>query len=654
MSDLRRTVSIFHTLLCIVAVPLFCSSGMLEPRCHAAEAEPADKIILSDAIHKKCLTVLRKAFHSDEFWPSMHAAEALSLTGHGNEVRLFLEPKLKTETDDQHRCGLAREMVRAGDRARASIMLNILEGDDPHGHVHAAESLYKVNEIGNGKAMRAAMAQQENFTQALMAAAALGRWGNPEAFALLRKHLSNEDESIARISAWVLARIGDSSDIPALQKNLERVQEPLSKLYFVNALATLGDEKGQAALVKNLQSEDPAVRTYSAVFAGEARILCVKDRLIELLDDDNVDVRVRSAQTLLVLSQKQSLDSQEAIVRDVYPATAKNPRYSEGSVIGLRNGDLLYATTEFIGSGSDHAKARIIARTSNDGGRSWSEPHVMQKNIGSNNVMSVTLRFLGEKLDESTPLALFYLVKNDLDDLKTYLKISTDQGQTFGKPILVTSGEGYHVMNNDRITRLSSGRLLAPVAWTADVRKVNHFISFCFFSDDNGLSWNKAKGSVDYSKRGAMEPEVIELNDSRVLMIVRTQSGHIASSYSKDAGETWSQPTSWGVRAPEAPATLRRIPSTGDLLLIWNDTYSQGKGHGGRRTPLTAAISSDDGKTWQLKKQIETDPNHAYAYTSLMFHQGRAILSYYVQKENGQISSRFRSLPISWFYKPAK
>jgi sialidase-1 len=149
-----------------------------------------------------------------------------------------------------------------------------------------------------------------------------------------------------------------------------------------------------------------------------------------------------------------------------------------------------------------------------------------------------------------------------------------------------------------------------------------------------------------------MEPEVIELNDGRVLMIIRTQLGHIAASYSDDGGNTWGKPESWGVRSPESPATVRRIPVTGDLLLVWNDTYDAATGHGGKRTPLTAAVSSDDGKTWSRVKQIETDKYHTYAYTSLIFDKERALLSYYVADEKtGRISSRFRSIPIKSFYK---
>lgn len=148
-----------------------------------------------------------------------------------------------------------------------------------------------------------------------------------------------------------------------------------------------------------------------------------------------------------------------------------------------------------------------------------------------------------------------------------------------------------------------------------------------------------------------MEPEVLELTGGKLLMHIRTQLGHIAVSESPDGGETWNEARSWDVRGPESPATLRRIPSTGDLLLIWNDTFTPGVGHGGKRTPLTAAVSTDEGKTWKHKRNLETDGEQTYAYTSVLFHEGRALLSYYVRDEkSGRISSRFRSLPIGWFY----
>jgi sialidase-1 len=204
-------------------------------------------------------------------------------------VTKLLTPKLGTVKDGQKRCGISRELVRAGDPGKAKVMLDLLAGEDDYAHVHAAESLYKVNEIGDGVAMKAAMKRGENPKLTLMAAAAIAR-------------KTGDAEEIARIAAWVLSRIGDKSDIPALRKRLDIV-DPMPHAYIVHALAMLGDEEGLAGLAKNLTSDDPAIRTYAATFAGEARAFGTKDRLIEMLDDENIDARARAAQSLIVLSQ---------------------------------------------------------------------------------------------------------------------------------------------------------------------------------------------------------------------------------------------------------------------------------------------------------------------------------------------------------------
>ena len=618
----------------------------------SGQAAGAGQLALSAEVRARCLKVLREGMRVDEFWPSMHATEGLTLGGYGDETRAFLEPKLATETDARHRCGLARELVRAGDRSKVSLMLGLLAKKDDYAHIHAAESLYKVGGIGDGRLLRQALAKEGKPILQLMAAAALGRAGSPAAIAFIRGKLPDEDPKVSRIAAWVLARIGDKSDIPQLRKNVQRAKDPLTRCYNEHALAMVGDPEGRKALIRDFGSDNVEIRTYAATFAGEARMAEVADALVKMLGDKEIDPRVRAAQSLLVLARPAPPDRLEDISRDVYPATAANPRLSEGAVIELGDGTLLYATTEFIGGAADAATAHIVARASRDGGRTWGPKRELQKNVGRRNVMSVTVCRL-TAAGHDAPIGMFYLVKNSLADLKVYLRVSTDQAKTFGEPILVTDEPGYHVMNNDRVTLLSTGRLLVPVATSPDARKVNHFVSSCWLSDDGGKTWRHGKGTVDAPRRGAMEPDVLELRDGRLLMTVRTQLGVIYASYSADGGDTWSKPAPLSVKAPEAPTTLRRIPATGDLLLVWNHTYVAGAGHGGKRTPLTAAISADEGRTWTHIRNLESRNDQSYAYTSLAFVQHRAVLSYYVG-QGGRISSRFRSLPVSWFYHAAK
>jgi hypothetical protein len=373
--------------------------------------------------------------------------------------------------------------------------------------------------------------------------------------------------------------------------------------------------------------------------------------------DRGADAEMRTALVNVLRTPRSQVLSRAAsgssgsVSHNAFTASADHPRYSEGSILPLSNGSLLFANTEFDESTSDFAPARIVARRSSDDGNTWSEPEILQDNVGRLNVMSATLRRF--RTQQGSAIGLFYLVKDNRDDLKVYLRTSADDGRNFGERRLITDAPGYHVMNNDRVTELADGRLLCPVAWTRDVKNDDHFVSFCYWSDDEGKTWSTGTSRVDLLKRGAMEPEVLELSDGRVLMIVRTQLGEIYASFSNDRGESWRPAKPWGIRSPESPATLRRIPATGDLLLVWNPVYDAGASHGGKRTPLVAAVSTNEGQSWCAPRPLEDRKDQEYAYTSVGFFERRVLLSYYVaENSTGRISTRFRSLSLNWFYEP--
>jgi sialidase-1 len=606
---------------------------------------------LEPLVHSRCLDILREGLQSREFWHAMHAAEGLTAAGQGAELRPILTEKLATETDDQRRCGLARELVRSGNRRYADVLFEILSANDPHGHVHAAESLFKVRELGDGAALRRAFAAGESPGLTVMAGAALARGGNPLALITLRELLQYDDQLTAKLAAWALARVGDRSDIPALRERMALATEPADRSFYEYSLAIHGDPDGRAALIRNLSEGEDGVRTMAAEFASEVPNAAeLVPALVAMLNDKWPDARIRAAHALMAIANPRPIDHGEDITSLPFEATPEFPRHTEGSLIDLDDGSLLCAMTSFSANTSDFAKAQIVGRTSTDGGRTWGEPRVLQENTGGLNVMSVTLRRLKPPAEPGT-IAMFFLQKNAYDDLRLYVRFSSDEAQTFGDPVLVTPDPGYHVVNNDRVTQLATGRLVVPAASTADVEKENHFVCHCYVSDDGGQTWRGTPGRVDVAKRGAMEPEVIELNDGRLLMIIRTQLGQIATSVSEDAGETWSPPGKLDVVAPEAPATIRRIPATGDLLLIWNNVYEAGAGHGGARTPLNSAISTDEGQTWRNIKTLEPDLERTYSYTSVLFVRNRFLLTYWDNPRNADTySARFRSLPVSWLY----
>lgn len=251
--------------------------------------------------HTRCDGVLREGLHGTEFWPAMHAAEGLTIGGRGSEVVEFLKPKLASETDDQKRCGLARELVRAGDKSGISVLLRVLEDENDYGHTHAAESLFKVFEAGDQRALRRGLSQDHNLKFKMMCAGALYRAGDKSAIDPIRAILSHRNPRHAEVAAWLIGQIGDQSDIARLKAELPRQSDPLAKAYFEHALAMRGDPDGVSALRANLSSSDKIIRTYAANFAGDAGVTGAKARLIEILDDPWPDARIRAAQALLTL-----------------------------------------------------------------------------------------------------------------------------------------------------------------------------------------------------------------------------------------------------------------------------------------------------------------------------------------------------------------
>jgi sialidase-1 len=334
----------------------------------------------------------------------------------------------------------------------------------------------------------------------------------------------------------------------------------------------------------------------------------------------------------------------------VAPSTDSNKRNSEADMLVTKDGRVMLAWTEFYTSeGSDWGKARISAMYSKDGGKTWQDKFTLQENIGTMNVMEPDLLRL-----RSGKIAFAFCRKNSEADCRPMFRMSLDDGKTFTdpKPVQIDPYPSYTGTNNDRLVQLRSGRIVLPLWYTPDYRIDKHIRTRVYYSDDEGGTWKQSKTLVDIpdSAAGAQEPGVVELKDGRLLMWMRTDKKKIFRCYSTDRGETWSTPEPMALDSPRSPQSIKRLPGTGDLLLIWNNSPEQ-------RFPLTAAISRNDGETWEHIRNLDEDPAHTYAYTSIEFLKDRALFTYYagppagVRGESGRWSLKLKAVPLSWFYR---
>lgn len=340
----------------------------------------------------------------------------------------------------------------------------------------------------------------------------------------------------------------------------------------------------------------------------------------------------------------------------VIEPSEERPRNSEGDIVELSDGRLLLSYTRFKGGSSDFAAADIVARTSSDGGKTWSEDRMLVENEGDTNVMSVSLVPLA-----SGEILFFYLLKNNWGDLRQYVRRTSDDFETLSDPIRTTMNDGYNVVNNDRVVQLSTGRLIVPSALHPCPDKTQetwspYGITHICYSDDEGKTWKPDATDVSThppKTHVEQEPGIVELADGRLWMYIRTDAGVQYERFSEDDGIHWSESQPTGLHSPTSPATIERIPWTGDLLCVWNDHSGWHNFPEGRRTPLCVAISTDDGKTWSKSRVIEGDPDGWYCYTAMTFLEDRVLLAYCAgDKEVGGLNRlKVTGLSKDWLYQ---
>lgn len=342
------------------------------------------------------------------------------------------------------------------------------------------------------------------------------------------------------------------------------------------------------------------------------------------------------------------------------PPVAGNPRNSEGDFVQLADGRWLFVYTHFDGGDNDHAAAHLAGRFSADGGQTWThEDVVVLPNEGEMNTMSVSLlRLLDGRL------ALFYLRKHALGDCRPYLRTSDDEAKTWSNPveIIPPTEIGYYVVNNDRVIQLPGGRLIVPAALHSAGLLEPVFSPYgkivCYVSDDGGETWQRGQEVLVETRASGdpvmvQEPGVVPLQDGRLMMFCRTDAGSQYLAYSGDAGVSWSPLRASEIISPRSPASIKRIPGTGDLLLVWNNHDRIAKELTGKRTPLTVALSQDDGEHWERMKTLEDDPNGWYCYTAIAFTGDAILLAYCAgdsRDNTGLDTLQLTHVPLAWLY----
>ena len=328
-------------------------------------------------------------------------------------------------------------------------------------------------------------------------------------------------------------------------------------------------------------------------------------------------------------------------------ACAQHPRHGGASMIQLKNGSIFLAWMESGQSemlAGDDAPFDIVAMTSCDGGSTWGNRQDLIRR-GPNDTAAYKPSFL--RLQSGEILFRYemyhHFVQGEDRNISAYVCKSADECQTFSDPVTLWRCSDCLTGSMNDVRQLSTGRIVVPVELITgkalendgeDLSPTDWGMSGTFYSDDEGQTWSQCDNYIYLPMRGASEPKIEELRNGQLVMVMRTQLGSVFKSTSKDGGRSWSTAQTTGLIAPESCPALARNSGNGDLFLVWNHSaYDPRFDHYGKRTPLSVAISTDDGQTWNKIKNIETDPEWEFTNPApIITDQGTMLIAYEASK----------------------
>ena len=386
--------------------------------------------------------------------------------------------------------------------------------------------------------------------------------------------------------------------------------------------------------------------------------------------------------------------------------------------VGLEGGRiLLYGSSEF--------------RISSDGGLTWGEPFPARDENGESmpGHCACLVNLSGGAIGLATMRPKAALDSRGKTEM--VFRTSEDEGKTWSPPVVMNQCLLPAHALQDTMIRTASGRIILPayfvigqgiyhyegapcvggylngnfVSADAHFHDPHFSASYVLYSDDEGKTWQPNRNGELFIVRnevkefcGAPEPSVVELTPGKLMMIVRTRLGRLFQAWSEDNGETWSRLVPTQLAGTQAPGQIRKFPGTGHLLVVWTQHSHEEVRKGFIRTRLSSAISRNQGGVWEHFQNVESlheethvepgpievvrpegryptaqgaaaecDPRYVvplpegygrWSYPSVFVAEDRVLISHTYSvhdSRTGEIctppsGSKLKVLPIKWFY----
>jgi predicted neuraminidase len=296
-------------------------------------------------------------------------------------------------------------------------------------------------------------------------------------------------------------------------------------------------------------------------------------------------------------------------------------RYKHPAAITeLGNGDLYIAF--YGGTGEYGEDTSVWGARRKKGAENWNAPAV---------IADTPWRSDGNPVVWQAPdglVWLFYVCRygETWSESRIKAKVSRDGAKTWTDPFMLAWDLGMMVRGKPIV--LHDGDYLLPIYHETggDREEVGDDTTSLFLRcDPDKKTWTETNRVT--SRCGNLQPAPAQLTGDHLIAFCRRGGGYekdtgcmLVRTESHDGGRTWSEGEETEFPNPNAAVDLLKLDN-GHLILFYNDSPVD-------RTPLTAAVSMDNGETWPIKKNLrEGIGPYAYPY-AIQAKDGKIHLIY--------------------------
>ena len=306
-------------------------------------------------------------------------------------------------------------------------------------------------------------------------------------------------------------------------------------------------------------------------------------------------------------------------------------RNGEGAFILLKNNQLAYIYTCFSGTKDNSYSDICMIKSINESKTKWSEPKILIYNNAVENIMSVSAIRM-----KNGSILIQYLKKNSCNDLVIARRFSYDELKTFSKEYILDVGDGYNVVNNDRIINVNhniyvpiskhfcingkfiyNGKILLAITSEKNVKKIIQIPT-----NDSNITFQ--------------EPGIFHiLHTKKMIVWLRNSSTNIMFSKSQDWGMHFNKPEKGILQVvPYSPSSIK-VYNNSDVFIIYNKYTKNNKEN--KRAPLVLSILDASLKNIKKEYIIENNSSLDYEYISMYKDSNDLVIAYYVQNKNNFI-----------------